>query len=124
MEANCSSTVSLGSEYRHWTCRLNGYSIGLCEPAQGQRWTLDIDSSVKAARFVRFCDAFNIPILTLVDVPGSYRDRSGARWDNSAWVQAPIRLLRGLGSKLTVIVRKAYGGAYDVLGKQATSGLM
>ncbi|MEZ5912290.1 MAG: carboxyl transferase domain-containing protein [Paracoccaceae bacterium] len=76
---------------------------------------LDIDSSRKAARFVRFCDAFEIPILTLVDVPGFLPGTSRVRRCH----QARAKLLFAYGEatvlKVTAITRKAYGGAYDVM---------
>src|SRR5207249_329070 len=98
--------------------RLNGYSIGIvANQPKVNAGTLDIDSSVKAARFVRFCDAFNIPILTLVDVPGFL---PGIDQEHDGIIRHGSKLLYAYCEasvpKLTVIVRKAYGGAYDVLG--------
>jgi propionyl-CoA carboxylase beta chain len=81
--------------------------------------TLDIDASEKAARFVRTCDAFNIPVLTLVDVPG-FLPGTDQEWDGIirrgakliyAYAEATVPLV-------TVITRKAYGGAYDVMGSK------
>jgi propionyl-CoA carboxylase beta chain len=81
--------------------------------------TLDIDASEKAARFVRTCDAFNIPVLTFVDVPG-FLPGTGQEWDGIirrgakliyAYAEATVPLV-------TVITRKAYGGAYDVMGSK------
>ena len=81
--------------------------------------TLDIDASEKAARFVRFCDAFNIPVLTFVDVPG-FLPGTDQEWDGIirrgakliyAYAEATVPLI-------TVITRKAYGGAYDVMGSK------
>jgi propionyl-CoA carboxylase beta chain len=84
---------------------------------------LDIDASVKAARFVRFCDSFNIPILTFEDVPGLPPGRhAGARRHHPPRRQAPLRLLRGDGPKVTIITRKAYGGAYDVMSSKHIRG--
>src|SRR5690554_4340374 len=77
---------------------------------------LDIDSSRKAARFVRFCDAFEIPILTLVDVPGFL---PGTAQEYGGVIKHGAKLLFAYGEatvpKVTVITRKAYGGAYDVM---------
>jgi propionyl-CoA carboxylase beta chain len=77
---------------------------------------LDIDSSKKAARFVRFCDAFNIPILTLVDVPGFL---PGTAQEYGGIIKHGAKLLFAYAEatvpKITVITRKAYGGAYDVM---------
>ena len=81
--------------------------------------TLDIDASEKAARFVRFCDAFNIPVLTFVDVPG-FLPGTDQEWNGIirrgakliyAYAEATVPLV-------TVITRKAYGGAYDVMGSK------
>jgi len=78
--------------------------------------TLDIDASEKAARFVRFCDAFNIPIVTLVDVPGFL---PGTTQEYNGIILHGAKLLYAYSEatvpKLTVITRKAYGGAYDVM---------
>jgi len=77
---------------------------------------LDIDSSVKAARFVRFCDAFNIPIVTFVDVPGFL---PGTTQELGGIIKHGAKLLyaytEATVAKITVITRKAYGGAYDVM---------
>jgi propionyl-CoA carboxylase beta chain len=81
--------------------------------------TLDIDASEKAARFVRTCDAFNIPVLTFVDVPG-FLPGTDQEWNGIirrgakliyAYAEATVPLV-------TVITRKAYGGAYDVMGSK------
>jgi propionyl-CoA carboxylase beta chain len=78
--------------------------------------TLDIDSSVKAARFVRFCDAFNIPLITFVDVPGFL---PGAAQEWGGIIRHGAKLLyaycEATVPKIAVITRKAYGGAYDVM---------
>ncbi len=100
--------------------RLNGYPIGIvANQPKVNAGTLDIDSSVKGARFVRFCDAFNIPILTLVDVPGFL---PGIDQEHQGIIRHGSKLLYAYCEasvpKLTVIVRKAYGGAYDVLGSK------
>jgi len=77
---------------------------------------LDIDSSVKAARFVRFCDAFNIPIITLVDVPGFL---PGTVQEYGGIIRHGAKLLYAYSEAsvplITLITRKAYGGAYDVM---------
>jgi propionyl-CoA carboxylase beta chain len=80
---------------------------------------LDIDSSDKAARFVRFCDAFNIPILTFVDVPGFL---PGTAQEFGGIIRHGAKLLYAYAEatvpKITVITRKAYGGAYCVMGSK------
>ena len=77
---------------------------------------LDIDSSRKAARFVRFCDAFEIPLLTLVDVPGFM---PGTKQEYGGVIKHGAKLLFAYGEAtvpmVTLITRKAYGGAYDVM---------
>ncbi|GEQ98556.1 hypothetical protein JCM17844_21930 [Iodidimonas gelatinilytica] len=86
---------------------------------------LDIDSSKKAARFVRFCDCFNIPILTLVDVPGFL---PGTAQEHGGIIKHGAKLLFAFGEatvpKITVITRKAYGGAYDVMSSKHLRGDM
>jgi propionyl-CoA carboxylase beta chain len=78
--------------------------------------TLDIGASVKAARFVRFCDAFNIPLVTFVDVPG-FLPGTDQEWGGI--IKHGAKLLYAFAEatvpKVTVITRKAYGGAYDVM---------
>ncbi len=100
--------------------RVEGRSIGIVANNPMQfAGTLDIDASEKAARFVRTCDAFNVPILTLVDVPG-FLPGTDQEWDGIirrgakliyAYAEATVPLV-------TVITRKAYGGAYDVMGSK------
>ncbi len=84
---------------------------------------LDIDSSRKAARFVRFCDAFDIPILTFVDVPGFL---PGTGQEYGGVIKHGAKLLFAYGEatvpKVTVITRKAYGGAYDVMSSKHLRG--
>jgi acetyl-CoA carboxylase carboxyltransferase component len=102
--------------------RLDGHPIGIvANQPSVLAGTLDIDASVKGARFVRFCDAFNIPIVTFVDVPGflpgtdqEYRGiiRHGSKL-LFAYCEATV-------PKLTVITRKAYGGAYVVMASKHT----
>jgi propionyl-CoA carboxylase beta chain len=97
--------------------RLNGRPVGVVanQPAV-LAGVLDIDASVKAARFVRFCDAFNIPLLTFVDVPG-FLPGTGQEWGGI--IKHGAKLLYAFAEatvpKVTVITRKAYGGAYDVM---------
>ncbi len=97
--------------------RLGGRSVGIIanQPAV-LAGVLDINSSTKAARFVRFCDAFNIPIITLVDVPGFL---PGVAQEHGGIIRHGAKLLyaycEATVPKLTVITRKAYGGAYDVM---------
>ena len=98
-------------------CRLGGRSVGVVanQPAV-LAGCLDVNSSVKAARFVRFCDAFNIPLLTLVDVPGFLPDTAQ---EYGGIIKHGAKLLYAFAEatvpKVTVITRKAYGGAYDVM---------
>jgi propionyl-CoA carboxylase beta chain len=97
--------------------RLAGRSVGIVanQPAH-LAGTLDIDASVKAARFVRFCDAFNIPLVTFEDVPGFL---PGTRQEYGGIIRHGAKLLFAFAEatvpKLTVITRKAYGGAYCVM---------
>jgi propionyl-CoA carboxylase beta chain len=100
--------------------RIEGESIGIIANQPNQlAGTLDINSSEKAARFLRFCDAFNIPILTLVDVPG-FLPGTEQEWDGIirrgakllyAYAEASVPLV-------TLITRKAYGGAFIVMGSK------
>src|SRR5690606_7278599 len=80
---------------------------------------LDIDSSRKAARFVRFCDSFNIPIVTLVDVPGFL---PGVSQEYGGIIAHGAKLVYAYAAatvpKVTVILRKAFGGAYDAMGSK------
>lgn len=97
--------------------RLNGQSIGIvANNPQHLAGVLDINASVKGARFVRFCDAFNIPLLTLVDVPGFL---PGSDQERMGIIRHGAKLLYAFSEatvpKVTVITRKAYGGAYDVM---------
>ena len=84
---------------------------------------LDIDSSKKAARFVRFCDCFNIPIVTFVDVPGFL---PGTSQEYNGIIKHGAKLLFAYAEatvpKVTVITRKAYGGAYDVMSSKHLRG--
>ena len=97
--------------------RLDGHAIGMvANQPRVNAGTLDIESSMKGARFVRFCDAFNIPILTLVDVPGFM---PGTDQEHRGIIRHGAKLLYAFSEAtvplLTVITRKAYGGAYDVM---------
>ena len=97
--------------------RLDGYAVGVVgnQPAQ-MAGVLDIDASVKAARFVRTCDAFNVPIITFTDVPG-FLPGTSQEWGGI--IRHGAKLLYAFTEatvpKITVITRKAYGGAYDVM---------
>ncbi len=100
--------------------RLDGYAVGVVgnQPSQ-LAGVLDIDSSTKAARFIRFCDAFNIPIVTFCDVPGFL---PGTTQEWGGIIRHGAQLLYAYAEatvpKITVITRKAYGGAYDVMGSK------
>jgi len=104
--------------------RLEGQSVGVvANQPTVLAGCLDIDSSRKAARFVRFCDAFEIPILTLVDVPGFL---PGTSQEYGGVIKHGAKLLFAYGEatvpKVTVITRKAYGGAYDVMASKHLRG--
>ena len=97
--------------------RLDGYPVGIVgNQPRHLAGVLDIDSSVKAARFVRFCDAFNIPLITFTDVPG-FLPGTSQEWGGI--IRHGAKLLYAFTEatvpKLTVVTRKAYGGAYDVM---------
>ena len=104
--------------------RLGGHSVGIVanQPAV-LAGVLDINSSTKAARFVRFCDAFNIPIVTFEDVPGFL---PGVDQEHGGIIVQGAKLLYAFCEatvpKLTVITRKAYGGAYDVMSSKHIRG--
>ncbi len=97
--------------------RLHGHAVGVVgnQPAH-LAGCLDVDASIKGARFVRFCDAFNIPLVTFVDVPGFL---PGTSQEYNGIIRNGAKLLYAYCEanvpKLTVITRKAYGGAYDVM---------
>ncbi len=104
--------------------RLGGHVVGIvANQPMVLAGVLDIDASDKAARFVRFCDAFNIPILTLVDVPGFM---PGTAQEHNGIIRAGAKLLyaycEATVPKLTVVTRKAYGGAYDVMSSKHIRG--
>jgi propionyl-CoA carboxylase beta chain len=106
--------------------RLAGRSVGIVaqQPAV-LAGALDIDASVKAARFVRTCDCFNVPLVTLVDVPGFL---PGVAQEHGGIIRHGAKLLfaycEATVPKLTVITRKAYGGAYDVMSSKHVRGDM
>jgi acetyl-CoA carboxylase carboxyltransferase component len=104
--------------------RLNGRSVGIvANQPQVLAGVLDIDASSKAARFVRFCDCFNIPIITFVDVPGFL---PGVGQEHGGIIRHGAKLLFAFADatvpKITVITRKAYGGAYDVMSSKHIRG--
>ncbi|MDH5780620.1 MAG: methylmalonyl-CoA carboxyltransferase [Candidatus Bathyarchaeota archaeon] len=104
--------------------RLNGRSIGIvANQPRFYAGALDINSSTKAGRFVRFCDTFNIPIVTFVDVPGFL---PGIDQEHGGIIRHGSKLLyaycEATVPKITLIVRKAYGGAYDVMGSKHSGG--
>lgn len=108
------------------TCftRLNGKTIGVvANQPKVLAGTLDINSSLKSARFIRFCDAFNIPILVLEDVPGFL---PGVNQEHNGIIKHGAKLLYALADssvpRITVILRKAYGGAYCVLNSKPLGG--
>jgi acetyl-CoA carboxylase carboxyltransferase component len=104
--------------------RLGGHSVGIVanQPAV-LAGVLDIDASIKAARFVRFCDCFNIPIITFEDVPGFL---PGVSQEHGGIIRQGAKLLyaycEATVPKITVITRKAYGGAYDVMSSKHIRG--
>jgi acetyl-CoA carboxylase carboxyltransferase component len=115
----------------HWApniligfARLGGFSVGIvAQQPMILAGVLDIDSSTKAARFVRFCDAFNIPIVTFEDVPGFL---PGLDQEYGGIIRNGAKLLyaycEATVPKITIITRKAYGGAYDVMSSKHIRG--
>eukprot|EP00698_Gefionella_okellyi_P016505 TRINITY_DN4725_c0_g1_i1.p1 TRINITY_DN4725_c0_g1~~TRINITY_DN4725_c0_g1_i1.p1 ORF type:complete len:529 (-),score=104.62 TRINITY_DN4725_c0_g1_i1:41-1627(-) len=104
--------------------RMNGRTVGIvANQPKELAGVLDIDSSTKAARFVRFLDAFNIPIITFVDVPGFL---PGTKQEYNGIIRHGAKLLYAYAEatvpKLAVITRKAYGGAYDVMSSKHLRG--
>ena len=104
--------------------RIEGASVGVvANQPMHLAGCLDIDASEKAARFVRTCDAFNIPVLTFVDVPG-FLPGTGQEWDGI--IRRGAKLIYAYAEatvpKITIITRKAYGGAYDVMGSKHLGG--
>jgi propionyl-CoA carboxylase beta chain len=105
-------------------CRVEGRTVGVvANQPMVLAGCLDINSSKKAARFVRFCDAFDIPILTFVDVPGFL---PGVAQEHNGIIKHGAKLLFAYAEatvpKITVITRKAYGGAYDVMASKHLRG--
>jgi propionyl-CoA carboxylase beta chain len=106
--------------------RLDGRSVGIvAQQPSVLAGALDIDASVKAARFVRTCDAFNVPLVTFVDVPGFL---PGVDQEHGGIIRHGAKLLYAYAEatvpKVTVITRKAYGGAYDVMSSKHIRGDM
>ena len=104
--------------------RINGETVGIvANQPQVLAGVLDIDASRKAARFVRFCDAFSIPIITFVDVPGFM---PGTKQEQGGLIKHGAKLLFAFAEatvpKITVITRKAYGGAFDVMSSKNLRG--
>lgn len=104
--------------------RLNGRSVGVvANQPQVLAGVLNIDAATKAARFVRFCDCFNIPLVTFVDVPGFL---PGVAQEHGGIIRHGAKLLYAFAEatvpKVTVITRKAYGGAYDVMSSKHIRG--
>ena len=104
--------------------RLDGQPVGIvANQPQVLAGVLDIDASRKAARFVRFCDAFEFPLITLVDVPGFM---PGTRQEQGGLIRHGAKLLFAFAEatvpKITLITRKAYGGAYDVMSSKHLRG--
>jgi propionyl-CoA carboxylase beta chain len=117
--------------HAHWAenivcgfARLGGHAVGVVGNQPGAlAGVLDIDASVKAARFVRTCDAFNIPLVTFVDVPGFL---PGVGQEHHGIIKHGAKLLFAFAEatvpKVTLITRKAYGGAYDVMSSKHLRG--
>ncbi|HLY81097.1 MAG TPA: carboxyl transferase domain-containing protein, partial [Caulobacteraceae bacterium] len=104
--------------------RIEGSTVGfVANQPMVLAGVLDIDSSRKAARFVRFCDAFNIPIITFVDVPGFM---PGTKQEQGGLIKHGAKLLFAYAEatvpKITIITRKAYGGAFDVMSSKNIRG--
>jgi propionyl-CoA carboxylase beta chain len=117
--------------HEHWAknivvgfARLNGRPVGIVgNQPKVLAGVLDIDSSTKGARFIRFCDAFNIPLITFEDVPGFL---PGTDQEHGGIIRNGAKLLfaycEATVPKLTVVTRKAYGGAYDVMSSKHVRG--
>ncbi|XP_064092379.1 propionyl-CoA carboxylase beta chain, mitochondrial-like [Macrobrachium nipponense] len=106
--------------------RMNGRTVGIVgNQPKAAAGCLDINSSVKGARFVRFCDCFNIPLVTFVDVPGFL---PGTAQEYGGIIRHGAKLLYAFAEatvpKITIITRKAYGGAYDVMSSKHLRGDM
>ena len=104
--------------------RFDGRTVGIVgnQPAQ-LAGVLDIDASVKAARFVRFCDAFNVPLVTFIDVPGFM---PGTNQEYGGIIRHGAKLIFAYAEatvpKISVLTRKAYGGAYIVMSSKNLEG--
>src|SRR6185437_14995260 len=104
--------------------RLNGRSVGIvANQPQILAGCLNIDASIKAARFIRFCDAFNIPVITFVDVPG-FLPGTDQEWKGIITHGAKLMYAYAEATvpKITIVTRKAYGGAYDVMSSKHLRG--
>lgn len=104
--------------------RIHGRTVGIVgNQPKVAAGCLDINASVKGARFVRFCDAFNIPLVTFVDVPGFL---PGTNQEFGGIIRHGAKLLYAYAEatvpKITIITRKAYGGAYDVMSSKHLRG--
>jgi propionyl-CoA carboxylase beta chain len=100
--------------------RIEGHPVGMvANQPMHFAGCLDIDASEKGARFVRFCDAFNIPVITLVDVPGFL---PGVGQEHAGIIRRGAKLIYAYAEatvpKITIVTRKAFGGAYDVMGSK------
>ena len=118
IQPECAKNIIVGF------ARMEGYPVGIvANQPLVLAGCLDIKSSIKAARFVRFCDCFNIPILTLVDVPGFM---PGTAQEFGGIIKHGAKLLYAYAEatvpKITLITRKAYGGAYDVMASKHLRG--
>ncbi len=105
-------------------CRMNGHSTGVvANQPMIKAGVLDIDASSKAARFIRFCDAFNIPVITFVDVPGFM---PGTLQEHGGIIRHGAKMLYAYAEatvpKITIILRKAYGGAYIIMSSRHLRG--
>jgi propionyl-CoA carboxylase beta chain len=105
-------------------CRMNGHPVGVvANQPMVKAGVLDIDASNKAARFIRFCDAFNVPLITFVDVPGFM---PGTDQEHGGIIRHGAKMLYAYAEatvpKVTVILRKAYGGAYIIMNSRHLRG--
>ena len=100
----------------------NKFCINISKILLADAGTLDVNASEKLARFVRFCDAFGLPVVTFVDVPGY---RPGAEQEHAGIIRRGAKVINAYATAtvplVTVILRKAYGGAYIVMGSKAIS---
>lgn len=105
---------------------MNGETVGIvANQPKYEAGTLDVDASEKSGRFVQFCDAFNVPVVTLVDVPGY---RPGTEQEQAGIIRRGAKLIWAYANAtvplITVVLRKAYGGAYIVMGSKSIGGDM